>query len=246
MWPSHYLQFYVSIRLFYVTRLHGCLWVVLMWGAHRRWRIEKVKCKMSSIKVKEDKIRRKQKVNGSGINFWMSAVGYLVGELRTLSFTTASRAALVPLWILSMGTGSGSVKLTALFPYTALVLERVVASLQKFEGSMFDSHCCHYWRKLLELSLLSSTCFIWWSNQECPTVSLSQINHCHRLLKKHNSVHVLLTSKNVWSPIYTPYTLIVGDFTKVKVRGSRVRFPAGAGTFSFHHRVHNGSGAHPA
>jgi hypothetical protein len=29
-------------------------------------------------------------------------------------------------------------------------------------------------------------------------------------------------------------------------RGSRVRFPAGAGNFSLHHRVHNGSGAHPA
>jgi hypothetical protein len=29
-------------------------------------------------------------------------------------------------------------------------------------------------------------------------------------------------------------------------RGSRVRFPAGAGNFSRHHRcVHNGSGAHP-
>jgi hypothetical protein len=29
-------------------------------------------------------------------------------------------------------------------------------------------------------------------------------------------------------------------------RGSRVRFPAGAGNFSPHHRVQNGSGAHPA
>jgi hypothetical protein len=29
-------------------------------------------------------------------------------------------------------------------------------------------------------------------------------------------------------------------------RGSRVRFPTGAGNFSLHHRVHNGSGAHPA
>jgi hypothetical protein len=29
-------------------------------------------------------------------------------------------------------------------------------------------------------------------------------------------------------------------------RGSKVRFPAGAGNFSFHHRVQNGSGAHPA
>jgi hypothetical protein len=29
-------------------------------------------------------------------------------------------------------------------------------------------------------------------------------------------------------------------------RGFRVRFPAGAGDFSLHHRVQNGSGAHPA
>jgi hypothetical protein len=29
-------------------------------------------------------------------------------------------------------------------------------------------------------------------------------------------------------------------------RGSRIRFPAGAGNFSLHHRVQSGSGAHPA
>jgi hypothetical protein len=29
-------------------------------------------------------------------------------------------------------------------------------------------------------------------------------------------------------------------------QGSRVRFPAGAGNFSLHYRVQNGSGAHPA
>jgi hypothetical protein len=29
-------------------------------------------------------------------------------------------------------------------------------------------------------------------------------------------------------------------------RGSRVRFPAEAGNFSFHHSVQNGSGTHPA
>jgi hypothetical protein len=33
---------------------------------------------------------------------------------------------------------------------------------------------------------------------------------------------------------------------KLDDRGSRVRFPAGAGNFSLHHRVQNGSGAHPA
>jgi hypothetical protein len=30
------------------------------------------------------------------------------------------------------------------------------------------------------------------------------------------------------------------------IRGSRVRFPAGAGNFSLYHRVQNGSGAHSA
>jgi hypothetical protein len=29
-------------------------------------------------------------------------------------------------------------------------------------------------------------------------------------------------------------------------RGSRVRFPAGAGNFSLHHRIQNGAGAQPA
>jgi hypothetical protein len=29
-------------------------------------------------------------------------------------------------------------------------------------------------------------------------------------------------------------------------RGSRVGFPEGGGDFSLHHRVHNGSGVHPA
>jgi len=28
-------------------------------------------------------------------------------------------------------------------------------------------------------------------------------------------------------------------------RGSRIRFPEGAGNFSLHHRVQDGSGAHP-
>jgi hypothetical protein len=28
-------------------------------------------------------------------------------------------------------------------------------------------------------------------------------------------------------------------------RGSKIRFPAGAGNFSLHHHVQNGSGAHP-
>jgi hypothetical protein len=33
---------------------------------------------------------------------------------------------------------------------------------------------------------------------------------------------------------------------RLKDQGSRVRFPAGAGNFSLHHGVQNGSGSHPA
>jgi hypothetical protein len=40
------------------------------------------------------------------------------------------------------------------------------------------------------------------------------------------------------------FTLFIG--CGLNDRGSRVRFPAGAGNFSLHHRVQNGSGAHPA
>jgi hypothetical protein len=39
---------------------------------------------------------------------------------------------------------------------------------------------------------------------------------------------------------------ILGLFLEIYDRGSRVQLPAGAGNFSLHHRVQNGSGAHPA
>jgi hypothetical protein len=41
---------------------------------------------------------------------------------------------------------------------------------------------------------------------------------------------------------YTTYS----TFQKFATLGSRVRFPAGAGSFSLHHSVQIGSGAHPA
>jgi hypothetical protein len=41
-------------------------------------------------------------------------------------------------------------------------------------------------------------------------------------------------------------TKIVALGYRLDDRGSRVRFPAGAGNFSLHHRVQNGSGAHSA
>jgi len=37
------------------------------------------------------------------------------------------------------------------------------------------------------------------------------------------------------------------NYAEIKpCRGSRVRFPVEAGNYSLHHRVQNGSGAHPA
>jgi hypothetical protein len=38
---------------------------------------------------------------------------------------------------------------------------------------------------------------------------------------------------------------LYGIIKTVQINNPRVRFPAGAGNFSPHHRVQNGSGAHP-
>jgi hypothetical protein len=58
------------------------------------------------------------------------------------------------------------------------------------------------------------------------------------------------------SPGTSGYTLvfIMSRYSSVGIalgyglddRGSTIRFPAGAGNFSLHHRVQTGSGAHPA
>jgi hypothetical protein len=45
---------------------------------------------------------------------------------------------------------------------------------------------------------------------------------------------------------YATLNLIIALGYGLDDRGSRVRFPAAAGNFSLHHRVQNGSGAHPA
>jgi hypothetical protein len=54
-----------------------------------------------------------------------------------------------------------------------------------------------------------------------------QLCHNHRTIRRDSSVGIALG-----------YGL--------NDRDSRVRFPAGARNFSLHHRVQNGSGAHPA
>jgi hypothetical protein len=52
-----------------------------------------------------------------------------------------------------------------------------------------------------------------------------------------------------WNGCYYCYPQFYIDFPAyvygLDDRGSRVRFPAGAGDFSLRHRVQNGSGAHP-
>jgi hypothetical protein len=58
-----------------------------------------------------------------------------------------------------------------------------------------------------------------------------------------------LTHLSIWT---TCVAITVNMYFKHRLgygldyQGSRVRFPAGAGKFSLHHRVHNDSGAHPA
>jgi hypothetical protein len=54
----------------------------------------------------------------------------------------------------------------------------------------------------------------------------------------NSTVHYTEKSRHSWVGI------ALGD--GLDDRGSRFRFPAGAGNFSLHHSVQNGSGAHPA
>jgi hypothetical protein len=48
--------------------------------------------------------------------------------------------------------------------------------------------------------------------------------------------------------VHPPHTYSQANPTRLRAgdRCSRVRFPAGAGNYSLHHRVQNGSGVHPA
>jgi hypothetical protein len=49
-----------------------------------------------------------------------------------------------------------------------------------------------------------------------------------------------------WCNIYLSSSVCIATSYGLDDRSSRVRFPAGAGNFSLHDRVQNGSGAHPA
>jgi hypothetical protein len=59
----------------------------------------------------------------------------------------------------------------------------------------------------------------------------------------------LYSSQNVsFCLVYSPRFLkgLSVDYRNCIDGGSRVRFPAGTGNFSLHHRVQNGTGTHPA
>jgi hypothetical protein len=73
---------------------------------------------------------------------------------------------------------------------------------------------------------------------------LSQRNPIYKLApyfpKIHSNIILPYTPMSRGSSVGTALGYGLDD------RGSRVRLPAGAGNFSLHHRVQNGSGAHPA
>jgi hypothetical protein len=57
--------------------------------------------------------------------------------------------------------------------------------------------------------------------------------------------HLLLPSSIRIQSRHFPRLLPIGLGYVLDDWGSRIRFPAGAGNFSLHHRVQNGSGTHP-
>jgi hypothetical protein len=67
----------------------------------------------------------------------------------------------------------------------------------------------------------------------------------NRILEPRSSSPARYRPSNSGSPSHTCIIIIYLHHT-LDNGGSRVRFPAGAGNFSLHHRVQNGSGAHPA
>jgi hypothetical protein len=67
----------------------------------------------------------------------------------------------------------------------------------------------------------------------------------HLCLRIPNSLYISVLQLKLWMYFsYKSRDSSVG--IALDDRGSRVRFPAGVGNFSLHHRVQNDSGAHPA
>jgi hypothetical protein len=65
-------------------------------------------------------------------------------------------------------------------------------------------------------------------------------------LKTFVQVVPRLSRKNLNFSLIFDLTLIIIIIIIIIDRGSRVRFLSSTGNFSLHHRVQNGSGAHPA
>jgi hypothetical protein len=61
--------------------------------------------------------------------------------------------------------------------------------------------------------------------------------------RNRNQKFIAVITKDIFGPLLIHVT---SRNIKLYDRGSRVRFPAGAGNFFLHHRVQNGSGADPA
>jgi hypothetical protein len=71
--------------------------------------------------------------------------------------------------------------------------------------------------------------------------------------KIHQDVHSLPSEPNLIQFKFSHPTYVSRDSSVSTAlgyglddRSSRVRFPMGAGNFSLHHRIQNGSGSHPA
>jgi hypothetical protein len=104
--------------------------------------------------------------------------------------------------------------------------------LSQWSGSPYHGKCVE------ARTLRHNFLYVWWELVEWERKCASDLKPCDpvRRLSRYscNMAHLFYVGL---SPIELGYGL--------DVRGSRVRFPAGAGNFSLHHRVQNGSRAHP-
>jgi hypothetical protein len=79
-----------------------------------------------------------------------------------------------------------------------------------------------------------------YSNKRINTTDLQILNEFKNALTYKTADHLVQLH-------YLQYTSVGTELGYgLEDRGSRVRFPAGVTNFSLHHRVQNGSGAHPA
>jgi hypothetical protein len=69
---------------------------------------------------------------------------------------------------------------------------------------------------------------------------LKELQYFHRLIEKFDYISLI---SGEWESRDSSVGIALGY--RLDDRGSRVRFLAGAKNFSLHHRVQNGSGAHP-